>query len=104
MERNKIKFTAQDKKEFMLELREKIAHHFEKNQISEYGNFNLVVKTIFMFLLYFSPYVLMLTGIIHSFAGVLLCWVIMGFGKAGIGMAVMHDANHKSYSSNRKVN
>jgi linoleoyl-CoA desaturase len=46
----------------------------------------------------------MLSGVIQSFTGVLFCWMIMGLGKAGIGMAVMHDANHKSYSSKRWVN
>jgi linoleoyl-CoA desaturase len=28
----------------------------------------------------------------------------MGFGMAGIGLAIMHDANHGSYSKNAKVN
>ncbi|PLX12283.1 MAG: acyl-CoA desaturase [Marinilabiliales bacterium] len=65
---------------------------------------SLLVKTAFMILLYFSPYFLMLAGVINSFAGVLICWVIMGVGKAGIGMSVMHDANHKSYSSRQWVN
>ena len=31
-------------------------------------------------------------------------WIVMGFGLAGIGMSVMHDANHGSYSSNHKLN
>ena len=28
----------------------------------------------------------------------------MGFGMAGIGMSVMHDANHGSYSKSKTVN
>ena len=28
----------------------------------------------------------------------------MGFGMSGIGLSVMHDANHGSYSSNQMVN
>jgi linoleoyl-CoA desaturase len=28
----------------------------------------------------------------------------MGFALAGIGMSVMHEANHGAYSSNSKVN
>ena len=104
MERKKIRFTAQNKKEFIIELREKVTNYFDQNGISGYGNMNLFVKTAFMLLLYFSPYFLMLTGVIDSFAGVLLCWIIMGVGKAGVGMAVMHDANHRSYSHNKWVN
>ncbi len=99
-----IKFRSNSKNEFIFELREKVSNYFEGNNISENGNLNLYLKTTFMFLLYFSPYFIMLTGIINSFAGVLFCWIIMGVGKAGIGMAVMHDANHKSYSSVKWVN
>jgi len=104
MSKTSVKFTAQNKKEFIIELREKVTNYFESNQISQHGNISLLVKTAFMILLYFSPYFLMLAGVISSFGGVLLCWVIMGVGKAGIGMAVMHDANHKSYSSRQWVN
>jgi linoleoyl-CoA desaturase len=30
--------------------------------------------------------------------------MLMGLGMAGIGMGVMHDANHGSYSKNSKLN
>ena len=33
-----------------------------------------------------------------------MCWALMGFGMAGIGMSVIHDANHGAYSKNDKVN
>lgn len=56
-----------------------------------------------MFALYFIP-----------FAGLFLlepltlwwwaCWLFMGIGMAGLGMNVMHDANHGSYSSKDGVN
>jgi linoleoyl-CoA desaturase len=104
MERVRVSYAVQNKKEFIVELRGKVVSYFEKNKISQFGNLNLYIKTGFMILLYFSPYFLMLTGIIQSFAGVVLCWITMGIGKAGIGMAVMHDANHKSYSHKKWVN
>jgi len=28
----------------------------------------------------------------------------MGFGMAGVGMAIMHDANHGTYSKNQTIN
>ncbi len=31
-------------------------------------------------------------------------WIVMGFGMSGIGLSVMHDANHRSYSRNQGVN
>jgi len=104
MKHNNIRFSTQNKREFITELREKVARYFEINQILKYGNLNLVLKTIFMFSLYLSPYLLMLSGLINSIGWVFVCWIIMGFGKAGMGMAVMHDANHRSYSKNQTMN
>ncbi len=57
-----------------------------------------------MLSLYFVPLVLILTGVISTLWPVLLMWVLMGLGMAGIGLAIMHDANHRSYSRNQKVN
>jgi linoleoyl-CoA desaturase len=34
----------------------------------------------------------------------MLFWFIMGLSLAGIGMSVMHDANHSAYSSNKTIN
>jgi linoleoyl-CoA desaturase len=64
----------------------------------------MVLKTIFMSLLYFTPYVLMVTGVVTNIWLIALCWAIMGFGVAGIGLSIMHDANHGAYSKNKNVN
>jgi linoleoyl-CoA desaturase len=104
MGQTKIKYSTQNKPEFMAELRAKVTTYFETNNISKYGDRKLVLKTVFMLLLYITPYILMITGIIDSLAGVWICWVAIGVGKAGVGMSVMHDANHFSYSKNQKVN
>ncbi len=104
MEERGIRFSANNKKEFIIELREKVTNYFKENRIAEHGNLNLVFKTIFMISLYFTPYVLMLSGVISSFSGVLICWIAMGIGQAGVGMGVMHDANHRSFSKNHTIN
>lgn len=100
----KIKFSPKLKPEFIMELREKVNEYFELNNISKYGTSNLVIKSVFMSLLYFAPLILMLTGIISSPFAIFISWVIMGFGMAGVGMVLMHDANHRSYSKNQKIN
>ncbi len=100
----KINFPSKDNSEFIAELRQRVTEYFEKNNISSGGNMNLYLKSVFMLSLYILPYILMITGIISSFAGVLFCWILIGVGKAGVGMGVMHDANHRSYSKNQKVN
>ncbi len=104
MEQPKISYSATDKTEFIKELKLQVADYFKSHNISKFGDSAIVLKTIFMFSLYFAPYALMLTGVIESWAGVYACWILMGFGKAGVGMGVMHDANHRTYSKNQKVN
>lgn len=100
----KITYAAPNKSDFIQELRTEVNHYFESQNKSKYGNLNLVLKTIFMFALYLTPYFLMITGVFQSWIAVYACWILMGFGKAGIGMGVMHDANHRTYSKNKTIN
>jgi linoleoyl-CoA desaturase len=63
----------------------------------------MVVKTIVMLALYFIPYAIIISGILPVYAMWSMC-VVMGLGLAGIGMSVMHDANHGAYTSSRAWN
>lgn len=56
-----------------------------------------------MFSLYFVPYVIIVSFDL-AFWQYLLCSALMGLGVAGIGLAIMHDANHGSLSSKPWVN
>ncbi len=100
----KVKFNTQNQPEFVKVLRQKVNRYFKENNISKHANFNMKFKTVFMISLYFIPLILMLTGIVSATWPVLGMWVLMGFGMAGIGLSIMHDANHGSYSRNPKVN
>jgi linoleoyl-CoA desaturase len=91
-------------KEFFSELKKRIDSYFKDNQISKNGNLNMIIKTIFMFSAYLVPYFLLLFNVFES----KLIWyflsIIMGFAMAGLGLCVMHDANHGSLSKNTRVN
>lgn len=56
-----------------------------------------------MFSLYLVPYFLFFFFDISAWVSLLLV-VLMGIGMAGVGMNVMHDANHGAYSSRKWVN
>ncbi len=99
-----VKFNTQHQPEFVKELRNRVNQYFKDNNVSKYANFNMKFKTVFMICLYGGPLALMLTGVVSSLWGVLLMWALMGMGMSGIGLSVMHDANHGSYSKNQKVN
>ena len=64
----------------------------------------MVVKTVIMMLVYVTPFVMLGAGLASNVWQLFGLYLISGLGMAGIGMGVMHDANHGSYSRNRKVN
>ena len=74
-----IRFSGENKLEFIIELRKKVMNYFETNNISKYGNMNIVLQTILMFSIYVVPYFLMMLGVIDSFFGVWLGWIVIGF-------------------------
>ena len=98
-----IKFVATDKNQFFSTLRQRVDQYFIQNNISPYANTTMIVKTIVLFAAYLLPFFIMLS-LQPSFWPSMLLWLIMGISVAGIGMSVMHDANHGAYSSNKKVN
>ena len=103
MQTAKVTYNNKNKSDFITELKNNVYNYFEENNISKFGNINMHLKTVFMFSLYFVPYGLMIAGIFDSWIYVLILWILMGFGKAGIGMGIMHDANHRTYSKNKNI-
>lgn len=91
-------------RQFYSEVKRRVDAYFKENQISKNGNFNMYLKTVVMFSGYFVPYFLILFGVGDSKLFWLVLSAIMGLAMAGIGLCVMHDANHGSYSRNTKFN
>ncbi len=89
---------------FAKELRKEVKAYFKQNNLTRYGNANMVFKTIFMVMLYIVPFILMITGVVSGTAGVIGMYLLMALGMSGIGLAVMHDANHGAYSKHKWVN
>ena len=102
---SKIRFVANDKSEqqFTAALRRNVNNYFKENNISNKANLEMKVKTAIMLALYIVPFVAVLSFHFNPFVALLLV-VIMGIGLAGVGMSVMHDAAHGSYSSKEWVN
>lgn len=98
-----LRFNPEMDKDFAGLLKDRVNQYFKEKQISRYANTEMVVKTIFMLSLYILPFVAMLTLAMPWWAYLLMS-VVMGVGMAGIGLAVMHDANHGAYSRNKTVN
>lgn len=100
-----IKFICSDEnqKRFAAAVRKNVNAYFRERKISTKGNLSLLVQTIMMLSIYLIPFVLYLVIPMSAWAAVLMA-VLMGIGMAGIGMCVMHDAVHGSYSKKEWVN
>jgi linoleoyl-CoA desaturase len=101
--KGKVKFISQDKAKFFPILKQRVDEYFEVNNISKHANVAMVFKTFILLAGYILPFIALLIFNV-SFPASLLLWTIMGISVAGIGMSVMHDANHGAYSSNDTVN
>jgi linoleoyl-CoA desaturase len=104
MSRKVVKFNKAQKPEFYSVLRKRVNQHFEDNNISKTGNLEMRLKSVFMIALYFTPMILMYTGVVTGLWPIMAMWALMGLGMSGIGLSIMHDANHGSYSKNKNVN
>lgn len=97
-----IKF-ANNHPEFYATLSQRVNAYFRDNNISRTANGAMVVKTIVMLMIYFVPFIISLSLPVSYPVYLLLC-LMMGFGVAGIGLSIMHDANHGSYSTKPWIN
>jgi len=100
-----VRFTSKNEreKEFVLALRKNVNAYFTENNISIKGNRRMYLKSVIMLSLFIMPLVAIIT--IPMSAWMLIpMGVIMGIGMGGVGMSVMHDANHGAYSHKSWVN
>lgn len=102
---NAIRFISNNKheKQFVVDLRKKVNDYFKLNHISPKANAAMVIKTIILISSYILPFVILLVVPMNPCLALGLT-VLMGFGIAGIGMGVMHDACHGAYSKRHWVN
>ena len=100
-----LKFISIDpkQKEFAESVKKNVANYFQEKKISSKGNLKMYFKAFVMLTIYLAPFVLILTYSLSTSASILLV-IIMGIGEAGIGMSVMHDAAHGSFSKKKWVN
>jgi linoleoyl-CoA desaturase len=98
-----IKFST-NRADFFSTLNQRVNEYFKSNNISRYANTQMRIKTLFMFGLYSIPFIIIITGLVTNPWLMLALCLLMGFGTAGIGLSVMHDANHGAYSNKSWVN
>lgn len=101
--KGKVKFINTDKSLFYETVKKRVEAYFTDNKISRHANGKMILKSVLLlsgYILSFVCIVLFHPSMPVSFA----LWTFMGITLAGIGMSVMHDANHGAYSENKNVN
>jgi len=99
----RTRFERVEKESFSQTLNKRVRQYFTDNKISPNANAKMRLKSIGMFALYVLPYLFLLIFAEGPLA-VVLSFILMGVGMAGIGMGVMHDAAHGAYSSKKWEN
>ena len=97
-------FSKNDSLKFFRTLNSRVNNYFKENNLERTGNWKLHLKTIILFSVFLTPYFLIITLTSMPFWVFFLLSIVIGIGMAGIGMNVMHDGNHGSYSNKNWVN
>jgi len=101
--KQRIKFIPAEKSDFHATVRARVEAYFKEHGISPHANAAMVIKTVVLLAMYLGPFAAVL--LFQPSPGVQMAlWAVMGLGLAGIGMSVMHDANHGAYSADERVN
>ena len=85
---------SRDTSDFTKTLRARVDAYFKEHNLSRKGDWRLHLKTALMIALYFVPWALITWGMAGSGWMFWVAEIVMGLGLAGIGLNVMHDANH----------
>lgn len=104
MQKTKAVTFPATRRDFTVTLNTRVNEYFKSKNIDKHGNAEMVIKTCCMFATYLVPYTLIILGIITGFWPLMISVIVMSAGLAGIGLSVMHDANHGAYSRHRWVN
>lgn len=92
-----IKFAQKEQAAFFTALKSDVNRYFQEKKVSPKGNINLYIKSIFFLLLYLVPAIFVGLNLLHNWE-IIIGYALMGLGVVGIGMSIMHDAIHGSYS------
>lgn len=104
MDQQKTLTFATTRRDFSATLNKRVNEYFKDQNVSRHANREMIIKTICMFLGYFGPYALILSGVVTSSVGLFIAVIVMSLGLGGIGLSVMHDANHGAYAKRNWIN
>ena len=102
----RVRFVGSPTKErFIKELRRRVDAYFSENNISQYANGEMYLKTIIAIVAWITVYVNIVNGVFTTNVWLLLLgYMILGYVNIFIAFNIMHDATHEAYSPSKRVN
>lgn len=98
-----IKFQSTKESDFFNHLQKKVNAYFKESGVAKDGGGKLLLKSAVLIMFFVTPFVIVIQYEPAVYIATLLL-VVMGIGKAGVGMSIMHDALHGSFSKKKWIN
>lgn len=98
-----IRFVARDKGQFSAELRSRVQRYFKENNLSTKGNRTVIIKAVVLGAMFLLPLPIEILVPMPVWAWISMA-IVQGIGGAGVGMCLMHDSLHGSFSKKGWVN
>lgn len=98
-----VRFVSQDKSSFYNTLHSRVEAYFKDNKVPKNATAPVFFKTIVLLSAYLLPLVFII-AFQPDWSTALALWALMGVAMAGVGMSIMHDANHGAFSTVPIVN
>ncbi|MFP4600993.1 MAG: fatty acid desaturase family protein, partial [Persicimonas sp.] len=88
---------------FRRALRERVEAYFDESGLDKRDQSVMYLKTLTIFTWFFASWAGLIFAPVPAWGKVLLA-VSLGLSAAGIGFSIMHDAGHRAYSKNNRIN
>ena len=98
-----VKFSKDNANNFFRTLNKRVNDYFKSNGIKKTGDYRLYIKTAVMLAIFILPYLSTLIFSLPIWA-LFIMYAVMGMGVAGIGLCIMHDSLHGSFSKKPALN
>ena len=93
------------KKEFIKELRSRVRDYFAENEISQYANREMYIKSVLIMMAWMGTWAWIMSDTLsNNVFAFFMVYLLLGFVHILIAFNIMHDATHDAYSSSKKVN
>jgi linoleoyl-CoA desaturase len=99
-----IKFSKNIDTEFSRTINQRVNTYFNENQLSRKANHAMILKSLVIFSVFVLTYATIIFGNISNLPILFFLWAMLGLGQSLIGMSIMHDTLHGSYTKNKFAN